>query len=144
MSGRYWILDMSFPERVVRLRKHKDWTQQELADKVGVKVLQIRRYENGSSQPTLEVIKNLAIALGVTTDELIFDTDERDPSEDLRLQFETLSQFDDEDKLIVQGVLEGLILKHQAKQSIARQMAAKNKQQVTSTSQGGESQHNNR
>lgn len=55
-----------------------------LADQVGVKVLQIRRYENGSSQPTLEVIKNLAIALGVTTDTLIFDNAERGPDDDLK------------------------------------------------------------
>jgi len=84
-------------------------------------VLQIRRYENGSSQPTLEVIKNLSVALGVTADELIFDADERGPSDDLRLQFEALSQFDPEDRKVAKAVLESLILKHQAKQSIQRQ-----------------------
>ncbi len=36
-------------------------------NKVGVKVLQIHRYENGASQPTLEVINRIAIALSVTT-----------------------------------------------------------------------------
>ncbi len=92
------------------------WTQQELADKVGVKVLQIRRYENGASQPTLEVIKRMAIAFGVTTDELIFDEGERGPSDDLKLQFERISQFDPEEKKIVKALLEGLILKHEAKQ----------------------------
>ena len=122
MSGLHlWILDMAFSERVALLRKQHDWTQQELADRVGVKVLQIRRYENGSSQPTLEVIKNLAVALNVTADELIFDADERGPSDDLKLQFEALSQFDPEDRKVAKAVLESLILKHQAKQSIQRQ-----------------------
>ena len=122
MSGLHlWILDMAFSERVAQLRKQLDWTQQELADRVGVKGLQIRRYENGSSQPTLEVIKNLSVALGVTADELIFDADERGPSDDLRLQFEALSQFDPEDRKVAKAVLESLILKHQAKQSIQRQ-----------------------
>ena len=126
MSGyQQWILDMGFPERVEELRKKKDLTQQELAEKVGVRVLQIRRYENGTSQPTLEVIKQLAIALSVTTDQLIFGKSERGPDDSLLLQFEVLSQFDKEDKQVAQEVLEGLILKHQAKQSVQRREAAK-------------------
>lgn len=117
MSGSLWVLlDMAFSERVAQLRKNKNWTQQALAEQVGVKVLQIRRYENGSSQPTLEVIKNMAVALGVTTDELIFEQGERGPSDELKLQFERVSKFNDEEKAVVKALLEGLILKHEAKQ----------------------------
>lgn len=115
MTVQTLVLDMGFPERLVRFRKSKGWTQQELSDQVKVKVLQIRRYENGASQPTLDVIKQLALALGVTTDELIFEEGERDPSDDLRLQFEAVSQFDPEEKKVVKALLEGLILKHEAK-----------------------------
>lgn len=110
------VLDMAFKDQVAHLRKAHNWTQQELAEKVGVKVLQIRRYENGASQPTLEVIKRMAIAFSVTTDELIFDDGERGPSDDLKLQFERVSQFDPEEKKIVKALLEGLILKHEARQ----------------------------
>ena len=108
------MLDMSFPERVVTLRKQKSWTQQQLAEQVGVRVLQIRRYESGASQPTLDAIRRLALALGVTTDELIFDKDERGPDEDLRLQFEALTRFTPEEKKVAKAVLESLILKHDA------------------------------
>lgn len=106
--------EMSFPERVVTLRKQKGWTQQQLADEVGVRVLQIRRYESGASQPTLDAIRRLALALGVTTDELIFDKDERGPDEDLRLQFEAITRFTPEEKKVAKAVLESLILKHDA------------------------------
>ena len=61
----------------------------------------------------------------VSADELIFGEAARGPDEALRLQFEAISQFDDEDKLMAQHLLEGLILKHQAKQSLQRQSAAK-------------------
>ena len=108
------MLDMSFPERVVTLRKQKGWTQQQLADEVGVRVLQIRRYESGASQPTLDAIRGLALALGVTTDELIFAKDERGPDEELRLQFEAITRFTPEEKKIAKAVLESLILKHDA------------------------------
>ncbi|GAB6044292.1 hypothetical protein JCM17961_49790 [Endothiovibrio diazotrophicus] len=118
MSGPlFLVLDMNFSERVARLRKDKGWTQQTLAEQVGVRVLQIRRYENGSSQPTLEVIKKLAVALGVTADELIFETDERGPTDEFRLQFEALQSFDEEERKIAKAVLESLILKHNAKRA---------------------------
>jgi transcriptional regulator with XRE-family HTH domain len=100
---------------LVALRKGKKLTQQKLADTVGVHVIQIRRYESGSAQPTLEVIKKLAIALSVSADKLIFGHNERGPDEDLRLQFEAISKFDPKEKQIIKEVLEGLILKHEAK-----------------------------
>lgn len=53
-------------------------------------------------------------------DTLLFDEDERGPGDTLRLQFEALQQFDDEERQTAQAVLEGLILKHQAKQSQLR------------------------
>jgi len=125
MSGPFLVLDMSFSERVARLRKSKGWTQQELAEKVGVRVLQIRRYENGSSQPTLEVIKNLAVALGVTADTLIFESDERGPGEEFKLQFEALQNFDEEERKIAKALLESLILKHNAKRAFRDELKKK-------------------
>ena len=50
-------------------------------------VLQIRRYEGGTSQPTLEVIRRLAIALGTSADVLVFDATECGPEDALRYQF---------------------------------------------------------
>ncbi|MDP9068425.1 MAG: hypothetical protein M3N53_08810 [Actinomycetota bacterium] len=43
---------------------------------------QIRRYE-GSSQPTLDVLRKATLALAVSTDVLVFDQDERTPDERL-------------------------------------------------------------
>ena len=51
---------MEFLERLTALRKERGLTQQALADLVWVHVLQIRRYEGGNSQPTLDVVKRLA------------------------------------------------------------------------------------
>lgn len=108
-------LKMHFSKRLAALRKEKNLSQQALADKIGMHVIQIRRYEAGKSQPTLDVIRNLAIALGVTADHLIFEKDERNPDDELRLQFEMMSQFSPEEKKVAKAVLEGLILKHVAK-----------------------------
>ena len=109
------VLFMGFGETLGKLRKAKSLTQQALAERVGVHTIQIHRYESGTSQPTLVVIKNIALSLGVTTDELIFEKNERGPDEELRLQFEAISQFPPEEKATVKEVLEGLILKHEAR-----------------------------
>ena len=56
--------------------------------------------------------KQLAPALFIGADTLVFDEDERGPSDDLRLQFEAVSQFTPEEKQVAKAVIEGLILKH--------------------------------
>jgi len=112
---KQWILTMNFKSRLVKIRKEKGLTQQALANLVGIHVMQIYRYESGTSQPTLEVIRSLALALSVSSDELIFEKNERGPSDELRLQFEAISKFDDDEKKMIKEILDGLILKREAK-----------------------------
>jgi len=59
-------------------------------------------------------------SLGTSADLLVFDEGERGPSDDLKLQFEALSQFDDEDRKIAKALLESLILKHNAKRAFVQ------------------------
>jgi transcriptional regulator with XRE-family HTH domain len=110
-----WRKTMPFPERLAALRKERGLTQKALSDSVGVHVIQIRRYEGGSSQPTLDVIRRIAVALRVSSDLLVFDKEERGPDEELRLQFETVSRFDAEEKKLIKDVLDSLILRHEAR-----------------------------
>jgi hypothetical protein len=58
---------------------------------------------------------NPAALLDRLAEELIFDENERGPQDDLRLQFEAVSKFSAEEKRVIKSVLEGLILKHEAK-----------------------------
>jgi transcriptional regulator with XRE-family HTH domain len=116
IQREFWQMD--FPERLAGIRKERSLTQQALADQVGVHVLQIRRYEGGNSQPTLDVIRRLARALHVSSDELVFDKEERGPSDEFRLQFEAVSQLPEEDRKIIKALLDGMIVKHQAKRMV--------------------------
>lgn len=109
-----WLF-MEFSERPAALRKERSLTQKALSEQVGVHITQIQRYEIGSIQPTLDVLCRLAVTLSVSADLLVFDKDERGPDEDLKLEFEALSQFDPEEKAIAKKILQGLIIQHQAK-----------------------------
>jgi len=86
-------------------------------------VNQIRRYEAGSAQPTLDALIRLAKVLHVRLDDLVFG-DERGPGDDLALQFEAVSQFTEHEKQTVRELLEGMILKHEARRWDAARTAA--------------------
>jgi transcriptional regulator with XRE-family HTH domain len=106
---------VNFSEHLAALRKQKSLTQQQLAERIGVHVVQLRRYEAGSSQPTLDVIRSMAVALGISADELLFAADERGPDDGLKLQFEAVSRFDPESRKVVQQVLDSMILQQEAR-----------------------------
>ncbi len=112
------VLLMAFPQRLASLRKHQHLTQQALAELTGVHLTQIQRYEKGDSQPTLEVIRKLALALAVSADALVFDPEERGPDDELRLRFEAVQQLPPEDRQAIKAMLDGMIVKHRTKQIV--------------------------
>ena len=112
------LYSMSFATRLLQLRKAKGHTQSSFSDAVGLHITQIKRYELGQSQPTLEAIRKMAQTLNVSADALVFDEDERGPSDDLRLHFEAVARMSAEDRQVVRSLLEGMILKHDAKRFI--------------------------
>jgi transcriptional regulator with XRE-family HTH domain len=109
------LMKMAFHARLAQLRKGKGLTQQALANAAGLNVSQLKRYETGVSQPALDALRKLAVALGVSSDLLLFDKDERGPDDELRLLFEAVTRFDKEAKRVAKALLESLILKQEAK-----------------------------
>ncbi|MFC1747245.1 helix-turn-helix domain-containing protein [Pseudomonadota bacterium] len=118
---------MEFVKRLIELRKQRGLTQQALANAVSLHVNQIKRYEAGTAQPTLETLVRLAKELQTTLDDLVFGEDQRSPIDDLKLQFEALTHFDDEERMIAKALLESLILKHNAKRAFADQIGQANR-----------------
>lgn len=118
--GRFnhWTWLMTIRDHLIELRRERDLTQQEMADAIGVHVNQIRRYEAGATQPSLDVLKKIAVTMNVTIDSLVFGEGERDPTDDLRLQFEAVSKMPEEERKIVKALLEGMIVKYQTKQMV--------------------------
>lgn len=114
----HWTWLMNIRDRLIDLRRERNLTQQEMADAIGVHVNQIRRYEAGATQPSLDALKKIALSMNVTIDSLVFAEGERDPSDDLRLHFEAVSRMPEDEKRIVKALLEGMIVKYQTKQLV--------------------------
>ena len=58
-------------QNITRLMKENGYTQRQLAMRAGCSECAISRYVNYEREPSIRILKNLAIALGVTVDELI-------------------------------------------------------------------------
>jgi len=62
---------MSFAENIIELRKMHDFSQEELADMIGVSRQTLSKYETGESLPDIQKCKLIADAFGVSMDDLI-------------------------------------------------------------------------
>lgn len=107
---------MKFKEKLVYLRKQKNWSQQELSDQVGVQVTHISRLENGKSQPSVELLRKIAQAFAVTMDYMVDEeADAVTPvsikNKSLAKKLELLEQLDTEDQQTIINVIDSMLTK---------------------------------
>lgn len=66
---------VTFGKRLTEVRKDKKLSQEEIAKKVGVHGAVIGRYERDEVKPSIEMAAQIAIALEVSLDYLVGNTD---------------------------------------------------------------------
>lgn len=71
-------------EKIAAARKAKDWSQEELGEKVGVSFQAVSKWENGLSEPGLDHLVRLSDLLGLSLEEMLTDTDIPSPDWKLR------------------------------------------------------------
>lgn len=57
-------------------------------------------------------LRNLAIALDITTDSLVFDPTERGPSDGLALHLEAIGQLNPDDQHLIRNLIEAILPRH--------------------------------
>lgn len=73
---------MQLSNKIMTYRKQRLWSQEDLAEKLGVSRQSVSKWESGASVPELDKIILLAKLFGVSTDELLLDNytaPDRDP-----------------------------------------------------------------
>ncbi|MCI1986939.1 MAG: helix-turn-helix domain-containing protein [Lactobacillus sp.] len=68
------------PERLRKLRTEKHFTQNQMADKLGITRPAYTAYESGKRQPDYDALKRLAAIFEVSTDYLLGNTDKPAPT----------------------------------------------------------------
>ena len=72
-NARLRRIDQTFGARIRRLRISQAMTQQQLADKIGVKFQQVQKYETGANRVSISRACFIANALGVYLEDLVTD-----------------------------------------------------------------------
>ncbi len=70
-------MNLQIAENLRRLRREKNMTQAELAERLGVSYQAVSRWENKSSYPDIELLPAIASLFGVTVDYILGNTERR-------------------------------------------------------------------
>lgn len=114
---------MEIGDRIKLLRKQHNFTQSELAEKIGLTYVQVGRYEKRGATPSSEVLGKLATALGTSTDYLMNgDTDiSSQQLQDKRLLglFAKVETLEEKDKDMVINFIDAFVLKSNLQKQLA-------------------------
>jgi transcriptional regulator with XRE-family HTH domain len=107
-------------ERIARLRKLRNWTQEELASRIELHPAHVSRIENNKMRPKDSTLERIAEVFGQSPDEL-----EGHSSEELALQDEQLlrafhyaQQLDADDKRTILKIVQALLTKKRVEQAV--------------------------
>jgi transcriptional regulator with XRE-family HTH domain len=109
MTRPSYGVTVEFAEALQVARRRRSLTQQQLADSAGVHVTMLNRYEAGLSEPGVRVLRQLAQALSVMTDELVFGETRQPRGTALALAFEAAATLQKADQAALCRVVEGLV-----------------------------------
>jgi transcriptional regulator with XRE-family HTH domain len=113
---------MGFKDTFVKLRKEKGFLQVQVAEKLGISVGQVKKYEKGASTPSLSVLGKMATLFGVSTDVFVFDGGKGVAGEklepDLLRRFELVSHLPDRERDALMLVIDSIIAKQKLREVI--------------------------
>ena len=76
---------MAISENIKRFRTDRDWTQEQLAEKIGVTRSTVTQWETGWSKPRMGAVEKLAAVFGVSASDMITDRSGSSPFVDVPL-----------------------------------------------------------
>ena len=108
---------MSMGEKIVQLRKQKNWRQQDLAEKLGVTPRQLIRWENDQVELSPKTIRKIAQALGVAPEDLTLASTqspfERVEDNELKELLNFVPELGDQQVLALKIILREMVTCHQ-------------------------------
>ena len=76
---------MAISENIKRFRTDRDWTQEQLAEKIGVTRSTVTQWKTGWSKPRMGAVEKLAAVFGVSASDMITDRSGSSPFVDVPL-----------------------------------------------------------
>ena len=102
---------MTFGEKIILIRKQLNWSQADLAKKIGTSAPIVGRYEREEIKPSIDVASKIADALDVTLDYLV-DEDALPTFDKVTVgRLKSIQSLDEVNKSHVFAMLDAFILK---------------------------------
>lgn len=110
---------MNLGDKITMLRKQKNLSQGDLADKIGISRDAIGKYERGDIMPTADKAKKMADLLGVSLDFLMSDAEKEDAviDNDMLYRMQEVQKLSDNDKDKITSIIDAFIRDTKAKQA---------------------------
>ncbi|GEM59315.1 transcriptional regulator [Flavobacterium columnare] len=110
---------MTLGDKITNLRKQKNLSQGDLADKIGVSRDAIGKYERNDIMPTADKAKKIADILGITLDFLMNDKPQDDTvfDSDVIYRMEELQKLPEAEKEKINAIIDAFIRDTKAKQA---------------------------
>lgn len=113
---------MNMGEKIRLLRAEMNWSQKEVAEKIGADQAQISQYERGESIPSIGLLKRIANVFNVTTDYLLFEENDQKASTKIKSKelldlFDQIDDIDPKDKSILVEMMRIVIIKNRMQEA---------------------------
>lgn len=95
--------------RLQELRKARDWTGQDVADKLGITKGYVSELENGKKTPGARLLMRMAAAFGCEVHELFDGSPEDRTAAELAAHMEVMKDLPEEDRRFIQRSARGLL-----------------------------------
>jgi len=120
-----YIYDMiSVGSQIQKLRKENNLNQSQLAEKIGVSLTQLQRYENKGVQPPADILRKLADTFNTSIDFLVYGNTEQKAQQSIKdnellSQFKAVEQLDGKDKSTIKDIIDAYIKRSKLNQIVA-------------------------
>lgn len=114
-----------FGDNLTKIRTDKGISQKELADMLSMHATHLSRYERNVTAPSIDVLRKIAEALSVTTDMLIYGTNDdkvksKIKDNDLLNMFSKVQTFDKTELTCIKSLLEAYIFKKDLQHQLSK------------------------
>lgn len=113
------FLAMNISKRIVDIRKERDWSQTDLANKSGVSREMIGKYERGEAAPSIDAAKKIADAFEVSLDYLVGEGSNAAFDKATVKRLQDVQKLSDEEKAHVYAMLDAFLLKSNIQKNLA-------------------------
>lgn len=104
---------MTIAANLKKARKTMGLTQEQVAEKTGIPLATIKKYEAGKQPPPGDRIGALARALAVSADDIVLEESERQLSEEMRAIFLRFDHLPDDMKRQVKLAVRGILMSYE-------------------------------